>query len=140
MTKALLADRCHHPRLSLLCVLFLISVLPAALTVAQAPRPTASSLARWATDWVGRPEAIARAEGILAALTDEDLETWGYARKEIASELDAIDPTGKRKSRAALSRYTLERLVVTRLRRNIHHNALGRLVRRIRFACDVLLR
>ena len=35
MTKALLADRCHHPRLSLLCVIFLLSVLPAALTVAQ---------------------------------------------------------------------------------------------------------
>ena len=35
MTKALLADRCHVPQLPFLCVILLLSVFPAALSVAQ---------------------------------------------------------------------------------------------------------
>ncbi len=110
------------------------------MTVAKQSRPTTQSLSKWTEELSGEPDKIEQCRRILASLTDEDLETWGYRRNEIATELDEIDPAGKRKPRAALSRYRLERLVVTRLRRNIHHNALGRLVGRIRFACDLLLR
>jgi hypothetical protein len=110
------------------------------MTVAKQSRPTTQSLSKWTEELSGEPGKIEQYRQILAALSDEDLETWGYARKDIAADLAAIDPAGARKPRAALSRYRLERLVVTRLRRNIHQNALGRLVRRIRFACDVLMR
>lgn len=110
------------------------------MTVARESRPTTGSLAKWAEELSGRPDAIARCHEILACLADEDLETWGYARGEIARELQAVDPGGPRKPRPRLTRYSLERRLLTRLRRNIHHNALGALVRRIRWACDVLLR
>jgi hypothetical protein len=111
------------------------------MTVAREQRPTTKSLARWAADWKGQPAKVALAEQILDRLLDEDLTTWGFSREGIQSELAAIDTQagGKRRTRR-LSRYSLERRLVVRLRRNIHHNALGRLVRRIRFACDVLLR
>ena len=39
-----------------------------------------------------------------------------------------------------LNRYALERRLLLRLRRNIRHNAFGKLVKRLRWACDVLLR
>jgi len=110
------------------------------MTVAKQSRPTTQSLSKWTEELSGEPDKIEQCRRILASLTDEDLETWGYRRNDIAAELDAIDPADMRKPRAPLSRYSLERLVVTRLRRNIHHNALGRLVGRIRFACDLLLR
>jgi hypothetical protein len=110
------------------------------MTVARQTRPTTASLGKWAQELRGAPEKIAQYQRILAALGDEDLATWGYTRREIELELAAIDPEGPRPGRAALTRYSLERKLVTRLRRNIHHNALGRLVRRVRFACDVLLR
>ena len=42
--------------------------------------------------------------------------------------------------RPPLTRYSLERRLLVRLRRNIHRNAFGRGVRRIRLLCDVLLR
>jgi hypothetical protein len=109
-------------------------------TVARESRPTTRSLAKWAQELTGQPEKLDQCRRILASLADEDLETWGYPRREIEAELDAIDPAGTRKAQPALTRYALERRLVTRLRRNIHQNALGRLVRRIRFACDVLLR
>jgi hypothetical protein len=37
-------------------------------------------------------------------------------------------------------RYRLERKALVALRRNIHQNALGRVLRRLRFALDVVLR
>jgi hypothetical protein len=110
------------------------------MTVAKQSRPTTESLSKWAEELSGEPDKIAQYRRILASLTDDDLETWGYSRSDIETELEAIDPAGPRKPRPSLTRYSLERRVITRLRRNIHHNALGALVRRIRLACDVLLR
>jgi len=110
------------------------------ITVAQETRPTTRSLAKWAQDLAGRPARIAQAQRILASLLDEDLASWGYAREEIERELAAIDPAAPRPSGAALTRYQLERKLLVRLRRNIHQNAFGRLVRRVRRVCDVLLR
>ena len=91
-------------------------------------------------DLAGRPARIAQAQRILASLLDEDLATWGYSRAELESELAAIDPAAPRPGGAALTRYRLERKLLVRLRRNIHQNAFGRLVRRVRRVCDVLLR
>ncbi|MCZ6464932.1 MAG: sulfotransferase [Proteobacteria bacterium] len=110
------------------------------VSVQREKRPTTRSLARWASDLAGQPEAVALCARILESLTDEDLETWGYARREIEAELDAVDLDAPRQRRSRWNQNAIERAVVVRLRRNIHHNALGRIVRRIRFYCDALLR
>ena len=110
------------------------------ITVGRETRPTTNSLAKWTQDLAGRPARIAQAQHILASLFDEDLETWGYSRAALERELAAIDPAAPAPAGAALTRYRLERKLLVRLRRNIHQNAFGRLVRRIRRVCDVLLR
>lgn len=109
------------------------------LTVAQEKRPTTRSVARWARVLADDPGKRAQAAEILARLLDEDLETWGYDRKTLETELAAVQPSGARTKRP-LTRYALQRRLLVRLRRDIHRNAFGRLVRRIRDACDVLLR
>ena len=58
----------------------------------------------------------------------------------IEAELAAIPREGGPRRRRALDRHALERRLLVRLRRNIHRNALGRVVRKLRDACDVLLR
>ncbi len=110
------------------------------MTVAQQTRPTTRSLARWAEDMSGAPGKIERAQQILATLQDEDLAGWGFSRRELQEQLDAVPAEGTRKKGRGLSRYSLERKLLIVLRRNIHHNALGRLVRSFRNFCDVLLR
>jgi hypothetical protein len=110
------------------------------ITVARETRPTTRSLERWSGDMTGNPDRLAQADRILASLLDEDLETWGYSRHELEQQLAAVDPGGAPQQRRALTRYVFERKLLVLLRRNIHHNALGRLVRRIRSLCDVLLR
>ncbi|MEZ4291760.1 MAG: sulfotransferase [Myxococcota bacterium] len=109
--------------------------------VSRETRPTTASLSKWARAATGRPERVALYRAILARLADEDLETWGFERAGIAAELDAIDLGGRRAPRPPLTRYALERRLLVAVRRRIRpDNALGRLVRKLREVCDVLLR
>jgi len=110
------------------------------IAVAKQIRPTTTSLTRWTHDWAGQPGKVRQGRELLARLSDPDLLTWGYERTALERELQAIPGVGAAGRTRGLSRYTLERRLLVRLRRNIHHNALGRLVRKIRWACDVLLR
>jgi len=110
------------------------------ITVAREKRPTTRSLARWAEDLAGNSDKVQQAREILARLADEDLAAWGFPRAGLLAELAAIPGAPPPRRRARLTRYALERRLLVRLRRNLHHNSLGRLVRRVRTACDVLLR
>ena len=113
------------------------------ITVGKESRPTTRSVAKWATELAGDPSKLAQARRILDHLLDPDLETWGYPRADILAQLDAALPSGPaagHRTPQSWNRYALERRLLVRLRRNIHRNTFGRLVRRIRFACDVLLR
>lgn len=110
------------------------------MTVARQSRPTTDSLAKWARDMTGYPDKVAQCEQILASLLDEDLETWGVSRGEIRAQLAAIDLHGQPHKRPPATRHTLERKLLVMLRRNIHHNALGKWVKQVRNVCDVLLR
>lgn len=111
------------------------------MTVARETRATTGSLGKWTGGATGRPERVALYRQILARLTDDDLETWGYARTAIEAELSGIDLGGRPAPPPALTRYTLERKLLIALRRRIRpDNGAGRLVRRLRELCDVLLR
>lgn len=109
------------------------------IQAAKAGRPTTDSLDKWKGALASDPTQLEAARAALGRTLDADLETWGYRRADLAAELDAIVPGGPARKRR-LDRFAVERRILVLLRRNIHHNALGRLVRRIRFACDVLLR
>jgi hypothetical protein len=106
---------------------------------AQAGRATTDSLAKWKQALAEDPHKLEAARAALARTLDPDLETWGFRRAELEAELDAIVPSGAGGKRRG-GRYALERRALVALRRNIHHNAFGRLVRKVRFYCDVLLR
>jgi hypothetical protein len=109
-------------------------------TVARETRPTTRSIDSWADQLAAAPALLTQSREIAARLTDPDLETWGTPGAELRRELAAIEPRDGGPSRPRLTRYALERRALVVARRNIHHNAMGRLVRRVRTACDLLLR
>ncbi len=110
-------------------------------TVARQRRPTTGSLLKWTGAASGRPERVALYQQILDRLSDEDLETWGHPRAEIAAELDAVALRGHPAPRPKLTRYALERRLLVAVRQRIRpDNALGGLVRKVREICDILLR
>ncbi len=111
------------------------------MTVASQSRPTTASLERWRADLVGHRDRVAQCHEILEQLMDDDLASWGFERAELAAELDAIDTTAPRKRRTrTLNRYWIERRVLLALRRAARRPGIGGLVRKLRYACDLVLR
>ena len=111
------------------------------VTVARETRPTTASLGKWAQTLAARPAGVAVARRILASLLDEDLAAFGTTRAELEHELAVAAGTPARPPPwLPRTRHALERRLLVALRRNIQHNAFGRLVRRVRFLCEVLLR
>jgi len=108
--------------------------------VAKHSRPVTSSVSKWAAEIANDPAKLALVSRLVDDLDPADLETLGYPREKIMAQLAAA--TGAPvavKSKGPL-RYRMERKVLVTLRRNIHQNALGRQLKRLRFALDVLLR
>jgi hypothetical protein len=110
------------------------------ITVNRESRPTTRSVAKWADALRGDPLRLAQCRTIAERLEDADLALWGSPGPELRRALAALAPSGDGARRPRLTRYSLERRLLVRLRRNIHRNAFGRLVRRVRLLCDVLLR
>ena len=79
---------------------------------------------------------------MIATIDDADLETWGFPRAAFFDPVEAASHSAGRRLAPPpwLDRFRLERKLLIMLRRNIQHNAFGRLVRRTRMLCDVLLR
>jgi hypothetical protein len=110
------------------------------VTVARETRPTTASVAKWLEALALDPLRLAQCQEIAERLDDADLEAWGYPGPELRRSLAEIQPKGTGPSRAKLTRHALERRALVTVRRGIHTNALGRMVRKVRTACDVLLR
>lgn len=109
--------------------------------VEQHDRPVTSSVDRWPSEIAADPTTRAFVCRLVDELDPADLETLGYPREEMLARLDeAAGADTRPKRRRAPLRYTLQRKALVRLRKNIHHNALGRVLKKLRFALDVLLR
>jgi hypothetical protein len=108
--------------------------------VARHAEPVTSSVDTWAAEIAANPETLARVARLVDELDPADLETLGHPRAEIVAQLEAARGGPVPVRREAPLRYALERKALVALRRNIHRNALGRVLKRLRFALDVVLR
>jgi len=108
--------------------------------VARHTRPVTASVSKWAAEIASDPDTLALVSRVLDELDPADLETLGYPREGIVEQLRAAAGAPVPVKPQAPLRYKLERRVLVALRRNIHQNALGRVLKRARFALDVLLR
>jgi hypothetical protein len=111
--------------------------------VAQHSRPTTASVHKWAQQVVGNDARLTQLQRMVQSVTDEDLERFGTPRSDLFRPVEDVDiAVGRRAQNQARKwdRYAIERRALLLLRRNIHHNALGRWLTKVRFYCDVLLR
>jgi hypothetical protein len=112
------------------------------LNVDRHTRPVADSLDRWAEELAAAPANLAVVREMVASIDDVDLETWGFPRATIFTPVERAGARGGAQIAPARTwnRFTLERKLLTFLRRHTHGNAFERLIRRVRELCDVLLR
>ncbi len=112
------------------------------LTVDKHTRPMTESIEKWATELAQDATKLRLVQQMIATIDDPDLERWGFPRASFFAPVEEVAKrSGQRPPRPPLlDRFRLERKLLVLLRRNIQKNALGRVVRRTRMLCDVLLR
>lgn len=112
------------------------------LGVGQHSRPVTDSVEKWAHELAADPAKLTIVRDMVGRIDDADLETWGFPRASFFAPVEAAARGGTRPAAPPplFDRYRLQRKLLVMLRRNIDHNAFGRLVRRVRLVCDVLLR
>ncbi len=113
------------------------------ITVDKHTRPVTQSVEKWAAELAAQPSKLRVVREMIAGIDDADLETWGFPRAALFQPVERVaHSAGRHLERPpALNRFTLQRKVLVLLRRNVQHHAVfGRLVRRTRMLCDVLLR
>lgn len=116
--------------------------------VNQHSRPVTSSIHKWVKPVLADPKKEKLLRKMVGFNSPEDYRTLGYDPDTLLEPLDNPPPdTGggspggaKKKKRPKRNAFSWERRILHRLRRNIHHNALGRFLKKVRFTCDVLLR
>ncbi len=106
-------------------------------------RPVTASVDAWALAVKGRPDRIELLRRCVARVPDEDLEAVGYPRDRLWIPLEGVDMEAAERARRSgrrWDRHHLERRALVALRRNIHRNTLGRVLRAGRDIADILLR
>ncbi|MEM9072995.1 MAG: sulfotransferase [Myxococcota bacterium] len=109
------------------------------INVQKHKRPTTASMHKWALEVQDDSQKLSMARDMIARLSDDDLSVWGYDRESVWDALR--ESGGKPPPKPVLNKYTFQRRVMLALRRGVHARPEGqKLVRRLRYYCDVVLR
>ncbi len=112
------------------------------INVHKHDRPVASSVEKWVDELAGDAKKRALAEDIIARLDPEDLRAWGYPVDQVFDPLRSATGASKpgKSALPKMNNYVFQRRVLIALKKDIHNRPLGKLVKRVRYYCDVLLR
>ena len=102
-------------------------------------RPSTDSVEKWVPELLSDPAKLKLARQLVARLDDADLETWGYPRDTLFAPLAGA--TAAALPRPPLfNKYVFQRRVMLALKKDIAQRPHGRLVKKLKYYCDVLLR
>lgn len=108
------------------------------ISVSQHDRPVTDSKEKWAAELAADERKLRLAREMIDRLSDEDLATWGNPRDTI---FDALATAGAAEPpKRVINSYTIQRRVMLALKKDIHERPHGRVLKRLRYYCDVLLR
>lgn len=108
------------------------------INVNRLDRPTTESVEAWANELATDETKLELARGMIDRLSDEDLALWRWPRERV---FEALERAGSGKVPTTVwNSYTFQRRVMLALKKDIHDRPHGRLIKRIKYYCDVLLR
>jgi hypothetical protein len=107
------------------------------ISVQREARPVATSLDKWAGELASDPDKHAHAQDIVASLDPNDVALWGFEHDKLLPE--RLGPAAKPKKLRSNS-FLLQRRIMLALKKDIRQRPHGKLVERLRYYCNVLLR
>ncbi len=108
------------------------------ITVDKQGRPVPSGIDKWAAELAHDAEKRALAETMIGRLEGPDLATWQWPPEALWAPVQSVG--GAPPPKPPRNNYTLQRRVMLALKKDIHKRPHGKLIRRVKYYCDVLLR
>jgi hypothetical protein len=112
------------------------------ITVAENKRPTDKSLEKWVGELGMDDDKLALALQIIAKLDPDDVRLWGFDKATLLEPLERARAAGKvpKYKKPKSNNYVLQRKIMLALKKDIRDRPHGKLVERVRYYCNVLLR
>lgn len=112
------------------------------ITVGAQSKPVDGSIHKWVDELTQDDDKLAIAQQIVARLSPDDVRLWGFSRDELLTPVEtaraAVGKPPFRKPR--MNSYVLQRKLMLALKKDIDSRPHGKLIRRVRYYCNVLLR
>lgn len=104
-------------------------------------RPTTESVAKWVQDLASDSEKRSLMQDIISRLDPDDLAVWGYPIERFWEPLENFGAAAPKPVRPGWSTYRIQRTLIVGLRKTARRSGVFRAaLRKVRLACDVLLR
>lgn len=108
------------------------------ITVHTQDRPVAHSVDKWAAELAHDVAKRELAEDMIGRIDPADFEAWQWPLDALWAPLELVG--GGPPPKPARNSYTFQRRVMLALKKDIHKRPHGKLVKRVKYYCDVLLR
>lgn len=112
------------------------------ITVQAQNRPVASSLEKWVGELLLSSNKLQLSRQIISRIDASDLQQWGFDKTTLLDPLVSAQNEGREVpfEKPKTNNYVFKRRVMLALKKNIHHRPHGKLLQRMRYYCNVLLR
>jgi hypothetical protein len=112
------------------------------ITVQAETRPVDTSIDKWVPELVNDPDKLALAGEIVASLDADDVRLWGFDKARLLSPVESAQATGQARAHAPpkTNNYIWRRRIMLALKRDIRQRPHGKLLEKVRYYCNVLLR
>ena len=108
------------------------------ITVNREARPVADKIDKWAAELAHESDKRDLAERMIERIDPADLEAWRWPAEALWAPIEMAGAAPAPKP--VRNSYTFQRRVMLALKKDIHRRPHGKLVKRVKYYCDVLLR
>ena len=108
------------------------------ITVNREARPVADKIDKWAAELAHDSDKRDLAERMIERIDPADLEAWRWPAEALWAPIEMAGAAPAPKP--VRNSYTFQRRVMLALKKDIHRRPHGKLVKRVKYYCDVLLR
>lgn len=104
-------------------------------------RPSTKSVDAFAPELAGDAHKLELAKKVIAPLLQEDIELWGYNKDTLFDKVAEVNGALVKKDKKwKWNSYRFKRKMFMALKKDIHNKAHGKMIKKIKYYCDVLLR
>jgi hypothetical protein len=111
------------------------------ITVGQHSAPVATSVEKWVDELVQDEAKLKLAQEIVARLDAKDVRLWGFDKDSLLEPVEAARSRDQKPfKKPKMNSYVFQRKVMLALKKDIDKRPHGKLIKRVRYYCNVLLR